>query len=277
MSDVPQPAPGVDARRRRGVRWELVGCAFTGHVLIDPAAVPPERAALVRRQDGGLDWYRCLRCDAWLPVAEDHRAAVATTMPILPLRGRPLRDRFVLRLIAVDRVFHFLVIGALGVATFLVAGYEVRLRDDFAKVVDRLQGVFGGSLADLTRVGLVQDLDRLFAQPGSRLYLYGSAIALYAVVNLVEAVGLWRAKRWAEYLTLVEVAVFLPFEIRELLNGVSVLKVITLVLNLLVISYLLYAHRLFGVRGGGRADQAEKDRDTGWAAIQRATPATVSA
>jgi hypothetical protein len=30
----------------------------------------------------------------------------------LPLRGRPLRDRYVLRLIAVDRLAHFLVLSA---------------------------------------------------------------------------------------------------------------------------------------------------------------------
>ena len=36
--------------------------------------------------------------------------------------------------------------------------------------------------------------------------------------------------------------------------------------------YLLYAKRLFGLRGGGRAEQAEREADTGWTAIERATP-----
>jgi hypothetical protein len=35
----------------------------------------------------------------------------------LPLRGRPLRDRYVLRLIALDRVVHFLVLGVLATTT----------------------------------------------------------------------------------------------------------------------------------------------------------------
>ena len=37
----------------------------------------------------------------------------------LPLRGKPLRDRIVLRIIAVDRALHFLVLGLLGWAALI--------------------------------------------------------------------------------------------------------------------------------------------------------------
>ena len=47
---------------------------------------------------------------------------------------------------------------------------------------------------------------------------------------------------------------------------------VALVINLAVAAYLLYAKRLFGVRGGGRAERAEREADTGWTAIERATP-----
>ena len=48
--------------------------------------------------------------------APDARAIRPSASEIeLPLRGKPLRDKIVLRLIAVDRAFHFLVLGALGV------------------------------------------------------------------------------------------------------------------------------------------------------------------
>ena len=39
----------------------------------------------------------------------------------LPLRGKPLRDKLVLRLIALDRGFHFVVLCALGVLVLLFA------------------------------------------------------------------------------------------------------------------------------------------------------------
>ena len=90
----------------------------------------------------------------------------------------------------------------------------------------------------------------------------------------VEAVGLWFGKRWAEYLTFVATIVFMPYEIDELIKSVTALKVLALVINLAIAAYLLYAKRLFGLRGGGKAERAEHDADTGWTAIERATPGT---
>ena len=84
--------------------------------------------------------------------------------------------------------------------------------------------------------------------------------------------GVIAARRWPEYKTRVEVAVVLPVEIYELTERISVLKILILILNLAVVAYLLCAHRLFGLRGGGKADQAEKDRDTGWQALERTSP-----
>ena len=88
----------------------------------------------------------------------------------------------------------------------------------------------------------------------------------------IEAVGLWFAKRWAEYLTFVATIVFVPYEIDELIKSITALKVLALIINLAIAVYLLYAKRLFGLRGGGKAEQAEREADTGWTAIERATP-----
>ena len=88
----------------------------------------------------------------------------------------------------------------------------------------------------------------------------------------IEAVGLWHGRRWAEYLTVVEVTVLVPVGIYELTLRVSPLKVLTLLINLDVVAYLLITHRLFGIRGRYPADQAERDRDTGWEPLSRVTP-----
>ena len=53
------------------------------------------------------------------------------------------------------------------------------------------------------------------------------------------------------------------------------LKVIGFIINLAVVVYLLFAKRLFGLRGGGAADDALRARDMGWDAIERATPPVV--
>ena len=229
---------------------------------------------MVREHDGRR-WHRCLRCDSWLPLrppaAPSRRQLPPREEIEVPLRGRPLRDRFVLRAIAVDRILHFLVLGALSAGVLIFAHDRARLRGDWTRILNRLQGAAGGPLSD-TSHGVLHDIDRLFTMSSGRLVLYGVAIGVYAAVNGIEAVGLWRARRWAEYLTLLEVVVLLPIEIHELTLRVSPIKVFTLVLNLAVVGYLLFVHRLLGVRGGGRVERAERERDTGWAAIERAAP-----
>lgn len=268
--------PGAQkARRRPQLRYELVGCALHGHELVNP-----ERAArcghgdlLYRHEPSeSFDWYRCLRCDAWVPLTRANQPADDDTQVVLPLRGRPLRDRFVLRLIALDRIVHFVLLLVLAASIVVFARDHALLRDDYTRVLNRLQGAFGGPLTESSNSGLLHDLNRLFAIPTGRLYLYGAAVAAYAVINGIEAIGLWNGRRWAKYLTLLEVAILVPIEVYELSERVSPLKVLSLVLNVAVLAYLLWAHRLLGVRGGGRADQAEKDRDTGWEPLRRVTP-----
>jgi uncharacterized membrane protein (DUF2068 family) len=88
----------------------------------------------------------------------------------------------------------------------------------------------------------------------------------------VEAVGLWFQKRWAEYLTFVATCAFVPLEIYELVRHLSPFKIGALVVNVAVALYLLLAKRLFGVRGGAAVDERERERDTGWEALERTAP-----
>jgi uncharacterized membrane protein (DUF2068 family) len=274
----PANPPGLVKPRRFRPRlaWELIGCATNGHELIgtDAATLDEADSSLVVEQDG-LRWHRCLRCDSWLPLpppAHPTRDRVPQRDEIeVPLRGRPLRDRYVLRLIAIDRIVHFLVIGALAAGTLLFVNDRAQLRGAWTRILNRLQGGVGGPLADSPN-GVLNDVDHLFTVSKSTLLLFGLAFAAYALINLVEAVGLWRARRWAEYLTLVEVVALVPYEIYELTKRISVLKILTLIINLAVVAYLLWSHRLLGVRGGGRADAAEREQDTGWPALDRAYP-----
>jgi hypothetical protein len=63
--------------------------------------------------------------------------------------GRPaLRDRYVLRLIALDRLAHFLVLSALAAALFLFASNKAALNADFTRILKDLQGGLGGPVND---------------------------------------------------------------------------------------------------------------------------------
>jgi uncharacterized membrane protein (DUF2068 family) len=274
--------PGTEKTRRYvpKLRYELLSCALNGHLLLgtDAAELRPEDE-LFAREDDGLRWYRCMRCDSWLALPPPEHPARKYPAPRdeveLPLRGRALRDRYVLRLIAIERVFHFLVLGALGAAILLFANNRAVLNQDFTSVLKNLQGGLGGPVASSSH-GIVHDLRHLFAISITSLYLVGVAVAAYGVLEGVEAVGLWLGKRWAEYLTFIATIVFVPYEIYELTKSVSALKVVALVLNLAVAVYLLLAKRLFGLRGGGKAEQAEHDADVGWPAIERSAPRPVA-
>jgi uncharacterized membrane protein (DUF2068 family) len=274
----PTAAPGTERPRRYRpkLRYELIGCGLHGHELLGTDAAELRAGdQLFARETGGLRWYRCLRCDSWVvltPPAQAARRYPPSREEItLPLRGRPLRDRYVLRLIAVERVLHFLVLSALAAAVLLFASNKAALNADFTRILRDLQGGFGGPIVT-SRQGVVHDLNRLFAVSITNLYLAGAAIAAYAALEGVEAVGLWLGRRWAEYLTFVSTIVFVPFEVYELTKSVTALKVLTLVINLAIVVYLLFSKRLFGLRGGGRAERAEYDADVGWPAIERATP-----
>jgi uncharacterized membrane protein (DUF2068 family) len=262
---------------RRLGRYELISCGLHGHTLVgtDTATIRPEDSLIVREIQG-LRWYRCLRCDTWLPrpiplpAQTPHEHLPERDRIEVPLRGRPLRDRFVLRLIALDRVLHVLVLSTITVAIFLFAQDRDQLHKVYVRILDDLQGGLGGPIFD-TKHGVFHEVNRLFALSKTELYLIGSAVALYTVILALEAFGLWFARRWAEYLTLVETGVLVPFEIYELTTRVSPLKILTLVINLAIVLYLLLSKRLFGVRGGGQAEAAIKKADTGWPAVERAS------
>jgi uncharacterized membrane protein (DUF2068 family) len=275
----PRPLPGTVKPRRFRPRfhYELLVCGLEGHELvgIDAAKLDPHDPVLAFERDG-VRWHRCLRCDSWLPLrAPEHpaRDAMPTRDEIeLPLRGRPLRDRIVLRLIAVDRALHFLVLGALGIAILVFASRQEQLRGEFYRVATAVQRTIGGGPVQSEKVGLLGELNKLFSLRSSTLSTVGAGVLGYAVLEGVEAVGLWFQKRWAEYLTLVATALFLPLEVYEMAHHLTPFKVVAFVINVAVVLYLLVAKRLFGIRGGAAAEEAQRERDMGWRALEEATP-----
>jgi uncharacterized membrane protein (DUF2068 family) len=120
--------------------------------------------------------------------------------------------------------------------------------------------------------GLLEDIRHLFSVQNGTLTKLGLVVAAYAALEGAEAIGLWFQNRWAEYLTFIATSALLPLEIYELSHRFSVLKVVTLVINVAVVIYLLLAKRLFGLRGGAAAEHEKRERDGGWPALERATP-----
>jgi len=82
----------------------------------------------------------------------------------------------------------------------------------------------------LAKLGLVDD---------HRLKELSSFTFFYAALLLTEGIGLLRQKRWAEYLTVVATASFIPLEIYELSRHVNWVRVLVFAVNIAILAYLV--------------------------------------
>jgi uncharacterized membrane protein (DUF2068 family) len=73
-----------------------------------------------------------------------------------------------------------------------------------------------------------------------RLREISAAIFCYAALDIVEGTGLALEKTWAEYLTLIITASFLPWELFEIMRHITWLKIVLLIVNVLVVVYLIF-------------------------------------
>jgi uncharacterized membrane protein (DUF2068 family) len=67
----------------------------------------------------------------------------------------------------------------------------------------------------------------------------------YALLNLLEAYGLHRRLRWAEWLTVLATGLLIPFELYEVWHRFTPLRVGVLVLNVAIVIYLAKHKELF--------------------------------
>jgi uncharacterized membrane protein (DUF2068 family) len=80
---------------------------------------------------------------------------------------------------------------------------------------------------------------RISATGHHQVALIGALALGYGLLEIVEGVGLWLRKRWAEWLTVVATSLLIPFEIYELVKRPSPLKAAGLVVNILILIYLV--------------------------------------
>ena len=71
-----------------------------------------------------------------------------------------------------------------------------------------------------------------------RLWVLALLAFAYAGLRLAEAWGLWRGRRWAEWLAVASGAIYVPIEVYELVSGASWIKVATLAANLAIVAYM---------------------------------------
>ncbi|MCK9923911.1 DUF2127 domain-containing protein [Frankia sp. AgPm24] len=240
------------------VDWELRACARKGHVTYRPDE--PELAArLTAVTPAGPSW-RCLRCGDFVPGAPK-LAGPAQDAPLL-LRGRALRDATVLRLLAAERFVRALLMVLIGYAILRFRRSEGQVQQLFDRAVPAARPLADVLHLDLDHSPTIEHLRHLLHTEPNTLLLVACLLFGYAAVQIVEAVGLWLLKRWGEYFAVVATSAFLPLEIYELTERITVLRIGALVVNVAAVAYLIASKRLFGVRGGAAAFEAERHAES---------------
>jgi len=82
-------------------------------------------------------------------------------------------------------------------------------------------------------------LARVTAFDAHDLRRIGIGSMLYAMVYVIEGIGLMGRRAWAEVMTVIVTTSFIPFEIYELVEHPSWAKVAVIAVNVLVVLYLL--------------------------------------
>jgi uncharacterized membrane protein (DUF2068 family) len=97
--------------------------------------------------------------------------------------------------------------------------------------------------------GLEKIIHKLHAISSHRYVVYGIIALAYGALEAAEGYGLWRRRRWAEYLTVLATSLLFIPEIWEIANKASPLKVGALLVNIAIVAYLI-----FRLRSGGHSE-----------------------
>ena len=266
--------------RPRDWNLETLWCATNGHVA--PAAtvgtMTDDDDALALPTPEGTRLCRCLRCDAWVNFAiprpsevTSERLPPPSELP-QPQRGKALDETFVIRIIAVERGLHAL-------AFLILAALLVAVRIGLPWIQQNARTMLEGwqSVVDDTRPAspllnrLMADLANL---DGGQISVLLLVALLYVAIGVTEAIFLWRGKRWAEYLTVIATALPLPFAVAALAERVTIPRILAVSIDVAILAYLIWAKRLFGVRGGQRSLDAELAADVDWRQLHTTAPVT---
>ena len=204
--------------------------------------------------------WRCLRCGSFV-VGPPEGSGPAEDAPLV-LRGKALRDAFILRLLAAERFIRGLLLVALAYGVYKFNGSQDSLEQVFHDYLPTLQPFATKLGIDLQNTGPVRLIQKALDARHSTLEMVAIGVLAYGALELLEGVGLWLMKRWGEYVAMVGTLVFIPLEIYELLERVTWLRVAAFAFNVFAVVYLLWTKRLFGFRGGRAAFEAERHSES---------------
>ena len=136
-------------------------------------------------------------------------------MPAAARRTRPTRSSRLLRLIAAERIVRAVVLVAIGIVLVTHA------HTDWGRTINDAAHSLG---LDPSRNGIQKLIDKVRAISPNRYVAFGVVAIAYGILEGVEGYGLWRRRRWAEYLTVVATSLLFIPEIYEIARKATVGK-----------------------------------------------------
>jgi uncharacterized membrane protein (DUF2068 family) len=124
-------------------------------------------------------------------------------------------------------------------ALVLIAGFGL------ARLVNRDVEAIAEAMVHRLHLDAAKGYPRIFLElaqnvSSAQLWMLAALAAAYSTLRFVEAFGLWRGRRWAEWLAALSGAIYVPVEIYELARRVTWIKLGALVLNAAVVAYMIW-------------------------------------
>jgi len=240
------------------VNFALRSCGLRGHATFAPDE--PELRERLRVDTPVGEAWRCLRCETFV-VGPPRSRGPADTAPEIP-RGRLLRDRTLMRILAVERAVRGALLLLLSTGVLKVRGSREQLQQAFEHDIPLLRPLAEQIGWNPDDSKILHHIGQALSWSSSTFLLIATGLIAYAAIELIEAVGLWLVRRWGEYFAVIATSVFLPFEIYELTEKVTTLRVAALAVNVVAVGWLLWSKRLFGINGGASAYHREHQAES---------------
>jgi uncharacterized membrane protein (DUF2068 family) len=71
------------------------------------------------------------------------------------------------------------------------------------------------------------------------LWAFALGSVAYSALRFAESYGLWHGRAWAEWLAAISGGIYVPFEIVEVAKKLTVLRLASLLINLIVVAYMV--------------------------------------
>jgi uncharacterized membrane protein (DUF2068 family) len=146
----------------------------------------------------------------------------------------PVRHDRLLPWIAAERTFRAIVLVAVGIA--LVSHPHANWASDISHLAQKL----GLNPNDNWIHKIINDAHKITAHED---IVFGTIALAYGALEGTEAYGLWKRRRWGEWLTLIATSLLLIPEVWALTKSATPLKIGGLLVNLLVVAYLFWRLR----------------------------------